>query len=244
MRGFIPFLLAAICLLLIGTITAAPLQRTASQHHWSIDIGTGLFQPGDDLYEARFREEPSFRLGLNYKFHSRFILGLQYRFVQENTDPDFPFFYGPSQSWPGFIYGFAGQTENHWFGLKAGYDLVKRSTAEISLSSLFYIVRANVNERAYDASPLYDPGDRGASNHNLLQYGHTGIGLGAQFLFAYELSKRIALGIEVEYSETWLGSWAEVYVTGTDPREAIPGPLYAYDNVGGFWLAPFVRFEF
>ena len=228
---------------------ASPIQRSHPHQAWSLDLGSGWFEPDDEFYEDWFNHGFNFRAAVNYKFRSRLILGLQYRYSQKRMDIEFHSWDFTPNDLTDVVLTPDVESIDHWIGLRVGYDLVERSVAEISISGLFYLIDANIEQRGLkrsgDGNYFDDFYGDGAQGTTAYEYGETGVGLGASFLFAYSVSKQVALGIDVEYNHTWLDypdHRTIMLELGENPQKL--GPAYFYENVGGFWITPFIRLRF
>ncbi|MFH2055759.1 MAG: hypothetical protein ABIJ61_07370, partial [bacterium] len=230
----------AVGISLLPTSQSFAIERTPNKSAWALDIGSGWFEPHDEFYDEWFDHGINFQLGLSYKFPSRLILGLQYRYAEKNEEL---FYYTLDYyyAWDDyFIYAPQLKTMNHWIGIRLGYDIVERGNAEISLSGIAYLVESIRQNRYCDyeyfayAGNEFDFGDRHC------QITRDGVGLGATFIFAYDLNQMLALGLEVEYNYSWLDETGPVFSNSPDKV----GTVYHFENVGGFWLAPFVRLNF
>jgi hypothetical protein len=238
-------------LLLLGfvatnSISANPIERSHPRQAWSIDIGSGWFEPDDNLYENWFYHGLNLRAALSHRFRSGLILGLQYRYSQKDFDVEYNTWDSRTSEWSDDTFTPDIESINHWIGIRVGYDLIERSNAEMSLSGLLYLVEAFSEERRRRRGNYFDEyfgRDTGATA--MLSYSETGVGLGATFLFAHSIGKNYTIGIEVEYNHTWLDYPESDHLTlnpGELPERV--GPSYKIENVGGVWVVPFVRLRF
>ena len=233
----------------LSSASANPIERSHPRQAWSLDFGSGWFEPDDNLYENWFSHGLNLRATLSYRFRSRLILGLQYRYSQKKMDAEFHTWNFDTGELSEDTHTPDVESINHWIGLRVGYDLVERSTAEISFSGLLYLVEANMEERRRhcggEGHYFDDFYGNCAGGTTVYEYGETGVGLGASFLFAYSISKQVAIGVEVEDNHTWLDYPDHRTLNlevGETPEKL--GPAYMYENVGGIWLAPFIRLRF
>lgn len=216
------FAVLTLLIVVVHNQSAYSLQRTRVAPQWTVDLGGGWFVPSESGFDDRYKHGYNGRLALTYQAKSRVQLGAQYRFATKEA------YYLP---------GSLDHT-SHWFGARLGYDLARRWNMEASLGGVFYLVTAKLG-----GSQPQCANDPGCTTNIVTSNSESGFGWGLNFVYAYQVSEKFGIGFETEYNRTNLG-----YPTGppVDPNNDSPYLLeyYTADNIGGFWLAPFVRLRF
>ena len=214
---------ALVLLLLAGTLTdlaANPLQRTRVAPQWTVDLGSGWFIPTEDGLDDRYKHGYNGRLALTYQVRSGFQFGANYRISTKEA------FYAPGEL----------DHTSHWLGLRLGYDLARRWDMEVSLGGNLYLVWAKLDGRQRQCAS-----DPNCSSFITTEDSEGGYGMGASFVYAYQVNEIFGVGFEFEYNYSNLD-----YPTGppiiADSNYNLE--YYYFDNIGGIWLAPFIRLRF
>jgi opacity protein-like surface antigen len=214
-------------LLLAGSLTdlaANPLQRTRITPQWTVDLGGGWFVPSEDGLDDRYQHGYNGRLALNYQVRSGFQFGANYRISTKEA------IYAPGDL----------DHTSHWLGLRLGYDLARRWDMEVSIGGNVYFVWIGLDGRARTC-----PSDPNCTSYASFEDSEGGLGLGAAFIYAYQLNEVLGLGFEFEYNHSFLNRHRHYPAGGSVVDDSVvPLRRYYFDNVGGIWLAPFVRIRF
>jgi hypothetical protein len=191
-------LLSMIALVLLFAAPQSEATRRVRPYELRIEGGTAVMIP----LERRLRD--NYSLGLNgrvsvyYTYGDRMLFGVQYRILKKDYD----------------VPGGGGDLKSHLLGLKLGAIAYRERKNEIALAAVFGWVHARQTRRMLTAcgtSPL--PEQR-----------ENGLGLGAQITYSHFISPAVGIGIDLEYSHTFLD--ADILSSG---------------NIGGFWLGPFLQ---
>lgn len=221
MRVCSVILIVAVLLATAACLQAAPIQKVKASPNLTIDFGGGWFTPIEDGFDEYFAHGYNGRLLLNHQTRSRIQLGALYRI--STREADFPI-------------GDLDHT-SHWLGLRLGYDLLPAWDMEASIGGALYAVWARLSGSRRVC--IYDPN---CTDYVSVSDTEGGLGWGLNFVYAYQFNERFGVGFEAEYNHSDLN-----YPVGP-PINIDNTPLlldyYTYDNIGGFWLTPFLRIRF
>jgi hypothetical protein len=222
MKAIYPALLVTcLGLALYSEAASNPISRAPKQGGTYLDLGGGYALPSDSDYNDLYHHGINGRFSLVYQQRSGLIWGVQYRLALRDAksgDLDL-------EHW------------DHWFGLRLGYDLDRSSWREASINGLLYWTYAEIRQEGPAC------GYQGRCVWTVAEDEEAGFGLGISFVYTLQLSRTVGIGAEAEYNHSWLD-----YEQGPPLLPDDDGPHYMarsrIDNIGGFWLSPFVRFSF
>ncbi|MFH2054725.1 MAG: hypothetical protein ABIJ61_02090 [bacterium] len=215
-------LIAILCGLGTADLSASPIQKVRVSPALTVDLGGGWFIPTEDRFDERYKHGYNGRLALTHQLRSGLQVGAQYRISTKEG------YYLPGEL----------DHTSHWLGLRLGFDFARSWDMEASLGGVLYLLWAKLD--ASQPQCQYDPTCTTLITTNNTE---SGLGWGLDFIYAYQFNEIFGVGFEAEYNHSNLD-----YPVGPpiDP-EMDNGYLLEYytsDNVGGFWLAPFIRLRF
>jgi hypothetical protein len=223
MRVCFAIVIASLLVVVAGSeLTAKPIQKVKVSPSLTVDLGGGWFIPTEGGFDDRYKHGYNGRLALTHQLRSGVQLGALYRISTKEG------YYLPGDL----------DHTSHWLGLRLGYDFARSWDMEISLGGALYLVWGHL-----EASRRRCPNDPDCTTLVTTSNTESGLGWGLNFVYAYQFNERFGVGFEAEYNHTDLG-----YPVGPpvdrDSDDNYLLEYYTYDNVGGFWLAPFVRIRF